>query len=201
MRLFIMMIISLSLFGRDNPFFPVEANVNQPTTTNQVETLTPFTQQNITLPSSARAIRAITIEYQNMDGSIHEQRLPLNSSIDWHNPLTVTQGKTAYKPSGRKEKPAAGTAFIRFKPESKTLHIMTQDKLLRHFMLTGPHRIVMDFQRETSFKPKEFLLDQAPYKKIRMGNHDHFYRVVIELDGQYDYTIISDEKAMQIVCQ
>lgn len=201
MRYLFLLLISLSLFGRDNPFFPSDPNAKQTATTNQVETLQPFSEQSISLPDSARAVRGITIEYQNMDGSIHEVKLPLNRSVDWHDPFVITQkNKATPKQRVTKKKRTAGLKFIHFTPDHKTLHVNTKDKLLRHFMLTNPYRVVLDFQRDTSFKPKEFKLDQAPYKKIRMGNHDHYYRVVIELDGQYRYKINNGEKAMQLVC-
>jgi hypothetical protein len=52
----------------------------------------------------------------------------------------------------------------------------------------------MDFKRVTDFRSKSKTLSNAPYKTIRLGNHDGYYRAVIELDGQYQYTIDKNEK-------
>ena len=198
---FLLLITFLSLMARDNPFFPADPNEVQVTTSNRVEALQPFSTQKISLPNSARAIKAISITYQNLDGSISNETLDINNKIDWHEPFVISQ-KQGYtlKEKAKKRSKTINAKFIKFVPKDKTLHIVTKDKMLRDFMLTSPHRIVMDFSRDTSFKPKSFLLDQAPYKKIRMGNHNKYYRVVIELDGQYKYKLQSSEKDLSIVC-
>ena len=45
----------------------------------------------------------------------------------------------------------------------------------------------------------EDILAKAPFSKIRMGNHDGYYRVVIELDGQYRYKLETQERDYTIV--
>ncbi len=203
MRLFLLLtFIVIALFGRDNPFFPADPNAKQMSTTNRVEQLKPYTTQTISLPNSARAIKGIIIEYQNLDGSISNETLTLNNQIDWHEPLIISQkkAKVTKKKQTHKKVKTIDAQFISFQADSKGLKVMTKDNLLRHFMLTSPHRIVMDFSRDTSFKPKKFTVNTAPFKQIRMGNHDKYYRIVIELDGQYRYKIQSDEKEHKIVC-
>jgi len=68
------------------------------------------------------------------------------------------------------------------------LKIVTKDKLLRDFLLVRPQRIVLDFKRDidtrsyvNSGKKRKW------FKKIKIGAHDGYYRVVIELDGYYQY--------------
>ena len=192
----------LSLFGRDNPFFPADPNARQIQSTNRVETLKPFSTQQIALPNSARAIKAVIIRYQNLDGSIEDEQLNLNNAIDWHEPFVISQNKTKAMPKlkSKKREESVGTEFIRFTSADKTMKIITKDKMLRNFMLSSPQRIVLDFSRDTSFKPKTYKMDQAPYKQIRMGNHDKYYRVVIELDGQYRYKLQTSENEYSIVC-
>ena len=200
--LFLFFLTLITLFGRDNPFFPADPNEKQNQTTNKVEVLKPFSKQEITLPNSARAVKKIIIRYQNLDGSISDEELPLNNSIDWHEPFVITQKTIAEKKvSQNKEKrKVINTKFISFEPFKKSIKLHTQDKILRNFMLTSPHRVVMDFARDTSFKPKTFKLNMPPFKQIRMGNHDKYYRVVIELDGQYRYKLQMSGKDYTIVC-
>jgi len=189
------------LLARDNPFFPTDINEVPVTTSNRVETLQPFTPQTMRLPNSARAIKAITISYQNLDGSISNETLDVNNKIDWHEPFLISQKRVMNTQKKEKRMSKVINAnFIKFVPNNKVLRIITKDKMLRNFMLTSPHRIVMDFSRDTSFKPKHIAVNKAPYVKIRMGNHDHYYRVVVELDGQYEYKVQVNEKDISIVC-
>jgi len=202
MRLiFLLLLISFSLFARDNPFFPSDPNEIKMTTSNRVETLKPFSTQKISLPNSARAIKSISISYQNMDGSISQEQLELNNKIDWHEPFLISQKQPKQVSlKSKKSVKSINVKYIKFQPMSKTMKIITKDKLLRNFMLTSPHRVVLDFSRDTSFKPKQFAIKQAPFKNIRMGNHDKYYRVVIELDGQYNYKLQANEKALSVIC-
>ncbi len=198
--LFLSFIFFYSLYGRDNPFFPSDPNEKQMATTNKIETLKPFTTQQISLPNSARAIKSIIIKYQNLDSTISTEELEVNNAIDWHRPLILSQTAADEKNYSKAKETVLDGGFIKFIPSGNSLSIKTDDRLIRNFMLTVPYRIVMDFSRDTSFRPKDFIIDKNPYKKIRMGNHDKYYRVVIELDGQYKYKLQANEKDYQIVC-
>ncbi len=203
MRLTLILLFTMiSLFGRDNPFFPADPNEKQMISSNKVDTLKPFTTQQISLPNSARAVKAIIVRYQNLDGSISNAQLDLNNAIDWHEPFVITQKQTNEMPSLKNKElvKTVGSKFISFTPNEKSMKIVTKDKLIRSFMLSSPQRIVIDFSRDTSFKPKEFVINQAPYNKIRMGNHDKYYRVVIELDGQYRYKLQTSKEDHTVVC-
>lgn len=201
--LFLFFLTCALLYGRDNPFFPADPNEKQMPTSNKIETLKPFSTQKISLPSSARAIKGLVIHYQNMDGSIASETLVLNNKIDWHKPLILSHGTSPSATSskeGSKSK-SIETEHITFTASGKTLKLATKDKMLRNFMLTSPHRIVMDFARDTSFKPQEYALNIPPFKRIRLGNHDKYYRVVVELDGQYAYTLNVSANDYTIVCR
>ena len=62
--------------------------------------------------------------------------------------------------------------------------------MIRNFILVKPHRIVCDFKRQTDMRsyvkkmPKKNI-----FKSIKMGTHKGYYRVVIELDGYYQYKL------------
>jgi len=198
--IFLLLLTLLSLSGRDNPFFPTDPNERRTPTTNKVEALKPYSTQKIALPNSARAVKAIIIQYQNLDGSIANEQLDVNNQIDWHKPFVISQEQGKVKENKPRVSSTINAKFIKFKPNGKSLKIISKDKILRNFMLNAPHRIVMDFSRDTSFNPKEFLVDKAPYKKIRMGNHNRYYRVVVELDGQYKYKLEIGKKDYTIVC-
>lgn len=200
--LFLLIMTFISLVGRDNPFFPSDPNEKQTVSSNRIDNLKPFSEQKISLPNSARAIKKIIISYQNLDGSISNEELELNNAIDWHEPFIISQKN---KSTSGVKKLAAEAArikadFIEFMPMDKSMKIKTADKLLRNFMLTSPHRIVLDFARDTSFKPKRFKVNNRPFSQIRMGNHDKYYRVVIELDGTYRHKLQISKGEYTVVC-
>jgi len=201
MRIFLLLFLALCLFGRDNPFFPADPNAKKIQTTNMVQVLKPYSTQTIALPNSARAVKAIIIRYQNLGGSIEDEQLDLNNKIDWHEPFIIKHKYISKKTQANKSKTRIfKTKFISFTINNKVMNVKTKDKLLENFLLTNPHRVVMDFKRETSFKPKIYMINKAPFSKIRMGNHDGYYRVVIELDGQYRYKLETREKDYSVIC-
>jgi hypothetical protein len=198
--LFLIIIPATLLFGRENPFFPVNSLEEIPLTTNKTEKIEPLERATIVLPSTSRIINEVTVKYTNLDGSIGTRKIKLHNSIDWHLPLFISQNygtapelkrkKSDNSVSKQQFKKIAELPFIKFYADAKELKIVTQDKLLRNFLLVKPHRIVCDFKRDTNFGtytknvPKPFL-----FKKIRMGTHDGYYRVVIKLDGYYQYKL------------
>jgi hypothetical protein len=198
-----MFLLLTSLIARENPFFPSSGEKDIPLTSNQDVDLTPLKRATLSLPSTARAIEGVTVNYRALDGSRHTKSIELDNSIDWHLPIFISQSylneeqkvvtpkkkivKTSKKKSSYKK--IAGIKLISFYNKDKKLKVITKDKIIRNFLLVKPHRIVCDFKRDTSIKsyvkeaPKESL-----FTKIKVGNHDGYYRVVIELDGHYRYT-------------
>jgi hypothetical protein len=200
--LFTLLLTSL-LDARENPFFPVDSAQDIPVTSNQIQNIPPLKRVSIELPSTARVLESVTIKYKNLDGSIATKTTELEHSVDWHLPLFVSQNyctqetKVPTKSSVKTKKSIAKRyteilklPFIRFDVLGKKLRVVTQDKLLRHFLLVKPHRIVCDFKRDTDIRS---YVKDAPkgslFKRIRIGTHKGYYRVVIELDGYYTYSM------------
>jgi len=196
--IFLFLSLVMLVEARENPFFPA-SNLNEiPFTTNQIQHLPPLQRVSVTLPSTAREIESITINYKNLDGSLSTKKIVLHNSIDWHLPLFVSQSYTPLQKQTKKKqhtqqskmKRFAKLPFISFYQDKKHLKIITKDKLLRSFLLVKPHRIVCDFQKNINLRsytktaPKGSL-----FTKIRIGSHKGYYRVVIELDGFYRYKV------------
>jgi len=203
----LLLIIPLALlFGRSNPFFPVDSVESMPLTSNQVKKIPPLKRVTITLPSNARTIESVTVEYTKLDGSVAKKKLELHNSIDWHLPLFISQNyasspelnkvvkeKKYIKPLFHK---IASLPFVKFYADGKKIKIVTKDKLLRNFLLVKPHRIVCDFKRETdigSYSKK--IPKPSLFKRIRVGTHKGYYRVVINLDGYYQYKLKKEQNA------
>ena len=190
------------LDARENPFFPAKDEKDIPYTSNENRTLPQLKKATITLPSQARIINKVTLEYKCLDGSIEKKSINLQNSIDWHLPIVISQRNrvsqekiTRQTQSRSKSKSKNKTGFKRlasfkygtFLANYKRLKILTNDKIIRDFMLVNPHRIVIDFKRDTTLKTYAKDNTNTIFKKIRVGNHLGYYRVVIELDGQYRY--------------
>jgi len=204
--LFVVLVLLTSLNARENPFFPSSGEKDIPLTTNIDSELTPLKRATLTLPSTARVIEGVTVNYKSLDGSRHTKSIELDNTIDWHLPIFVSQSYTsedqkvttpkkkitkAKRPAKKESsyKKIAGIKLISFYSNGKKLKVITQDKIIRNFLLVKPHRIVCDFKRDTNIKSyvKE-MSKNSLFTKIRVGNHDGYYRVVVELDGHYRYT-------------
>ena len=189
--LFISVFIAL-LEARENPFFPSDGEKDMIYTSNKGVALPTLKRATIELPSYARVLKKVTIEYKNLDGSIEKKSIELDSAVDWHLPIFISQSYTAYSNKNRttkklKYKKVATIKYASFYISGKSLKVITKDKAIRNFLLVEPHRIVVDFKRDASLKSLVKNIKNSVFTKIRVGNHDGYYRAVIELDGYYRY--------------
>ncbi len=202
-------LLTLSLFitlisARENPFVSIESADTIGKATSIKNTRASFVEQSIKLPSTARILKSMELHYQNLDGSIESKVVAIDKDIDWHDELVLK--KAFAMPQIKIEEQAANTEktvavkepikkSLNFRDTlsidliEKNIWLKTQDRKIRDFLVTKPYKIVIDFEKDLSFTTKEFPLDIKPFEKIVIGNHDGYYRVVIELDGQYRYDI------------
>ena len=190
----------LTLQARQNPFFPSDGEVDIPFSSNIKTSLEPLKRATLSIPSNARVIKKVTVEYINLDGSTSLSTIKLNNSIDWYLPIFISQSMGTLESSSSNKKQTKHKAkktkkyikllnlgFATFYKKDKEFKIVTNDFMIRDFLLTSPHRIVMDFQRDLSMKSQVKNLDSRYYKKISFGVHKDYYRIVLELDGIYKY--------------
>ncbi len=198
--LFTTLLLLITLDARENPFFPSDGEKDMPLTSNEDKTLPPLKRAAISFPPQARVLQKVTIEYKTLDGSVESKSIELQNSIDWHLPIFISQ---SYAENSNEQKSSsaekefekiASIKYASFYTSDKELKIITTDKILRNFLLVEPHRIVIDFKRDTSLKSYTKENKKNVFTKIRIGNHAGYYRAVIELDGLYTYTMekISD---------
>lgn len=179
MKIFLYLTIFISLlFSRENPFKPVVSGDTQ-----VVIQKTNFSSAKMTLPDSARVLKSITLNYQNMDGTISKKTLKINQAIDWHYPINFYQKRKEVNFQQISFK------FIKFYIKNQKILINTMDKKKRAFFLINPYKFVIDFQANRSFLTYFRAVKNSFVKKIILGNHNGFYRVVFLLDGRYSYNI------------
>lgn len=207
--LFLIFVLS-SLEARTNPFFPPKENERSlAVTTNSPQQHEPLKQATLSLPSSARLLKEISVEYINLDGSTERKSIALDKSIDWHLPIVISQANVnntmissvvaSEKEIKADSKELASTKFVSFSVRGKKIIISTKDRYLRNFMIVNPYRIVVDFKSDHRFSSFSKLFSNGIVKSIKVGNHNDFYRVVVELDGQYKYSFSQDLNGCNIV--
>ena len=201
-----LLLFSLSLFARENPFFPINSELDIPLTKQQKAPM--LKRATLTLPSTAREIESVTVTYKNLDGTIAKKSVELQNSVDWHLPIFISQNyNLTNKPQTQQAKPKtkvkfkkfASLGFITFYTHDKIMKIKTKDKLLHSFLLVKPHRIVCDFKRETDLRSYVKKGNESSiFKKITIGTHSGYYRVVVELDGSYGYNVKKESEGYRI---
>jgi len=193
----ILFFMSLLLDARENPFFPAEGETDMPVSSNISAEQNPLKRATLTLPATARSLESFSVTYKNLDGSIEKKSVQLNNSIDWHLPLFLSQNyaasdsKTPIKKLSKEPfKKIASLKFIALYSNKKELKVITEDEMIRNFILVKPHRIVCDFKRELDIRSYvKKMPKQSIVKEFRVGNHKGYYRLVIELDGNYKYSV------------
>lgn len=78
---------------------------------------------------------------------------------------------------------------ITFIAKERELKILSKDESTRDFTLTEPNRIIIDFEKNGDVKNNSIKFQNSVFKEVKVGNHEDFYRAVIELDGSYAYKL------------
>jgi hypothetical protein len=179
MKFFIYLAIFVSiLFSRENPFEPLVSS-----DTKVVIEKEEFASMKMSLPDSARVLKSITLNYQNMDGSINKKSVDINKEIDWHYPINISQ--TREKVNFQE----VSFNFIKFYIRDKKIFINTSDRKERDFFLINPYKFVIDFRANRAFSTYTRPINKSFIKRVILGNHKGFYRVVFLLDGRYSYSV------------
>lgn len=200
--LYLSLLFLTPLLARENPFFATDAAKKEKVTSNAPDNRPQLSSVNYTLPDQARILKEVTFTIQNLDGSIESRKMQVDQSIDWHKSLRVSQTNNA--PTAHANTDSASSAdfgFIRFDTKGKRLSIKTQNPLMRHFVLSDPNRIVLDFKSNAVFDALQKPLKASPYVNVSVGNHGKFIRATIVLDGRYSYVLDKTGELISITCK
>ncbi len=151
-----------------------------------------FTGKKIYLPNDARILKKIIFVYQSLNGDEKQKSVNINKNIDFHSPIIVT-----HKP---KQFSLDEYDFANFKLfiKNKKFFIQTKDKLIRTFFLAEPFRLVLDFKKNVYFLTIQKIIKNSFIKKVAVGAHSGFYRIVIYFDAKYFYKIIKKDEGLLI---
>jgi len=191
--LVIFILLGISLLARDNPFEPVKSFSETGKAVYKEDTIKEFSSIDIQLPSSARILKKVEFHFQNLDGSVQSKSVKIDKKVDWQDKLVV-QKLLDKNPAPIKAEKRSRKKTINFKDvllieiDGKSIHLKTKDIKIRDFLITKPHKIIVDFKREISFYTQTYNLKKRYFTSIRIGKHSGYYRVAIELDGKYVYS-------------
>jgi len=183
----IFLLIPIFLFARINPFEPVISPENTLVVKPKY-----FKKVKVYLPENARILKKIIFVYQTLSGDIKQKEVGINKNIDFHKPIILMHKIEKF--------PERVLKFSLFKMyiKNKKMFIEDKDKLLRQFFLVKPFRIILDFKRKSDFSTIKKIIKNSFVKKVIIGSHGNFYRVVIYFDAKYNYKIKKDVNGVLI---
>ena len=185
---FIFLLIPFFLFARINPFIPVlspgEGNFTTPSFFKKVE---------VRLPNDARILKKVIFVYETLESDIKQKEVKINKNIDFHYPVAISQKKEKFQIKAI-HFPVCDIYIKNYK-----IFIKTKNTLIRDFFLAEPFRLVLDFKsKSVNFLTIAKILRNSFVKKIVLGAHRGFYRIVIYFDAKYAYKIKKDIKGILI---
>ena len=182
----ILIFLAVFLFSRENPFKTVIKPKN-------VIIVKPkfFRRAKVYLDKEARVLKRIVFVYQTVSGDIKNKEVEINKNIDFHSPIIVL-----HNPKNFSLKEYNFRVFKLY-IKNRKIFIKTKDKLIRSFFLLEPFRIVLDFKRDVDFPTIKKSLDSF-VRKIVVGAHKGFYRIVIYFDAKYLYKVIRKDEGVLI---
>ena len=215
-KMAILALFALFLSGNDNPFAP-------PQNIDDTAVLDDFEKKDVVFNSDARLLKSISLTYITLDGSEKTLNLDINQSIDWHRSYAFIKTKSPQttalldvsvttpeqfnltgelnssvnveipNDNGKLEE------FISFASYKNKMKLIVQDEIIGNFVVGNPSKIILDFKKQTSFKTKTQRLKLGtPFKRLDLGSHKGYYRLVIYLDGKYNYKIDKDDSGYVI---
>lgn len=191
--------------ARENPFFATAESAALPVTSNIEDSRPELTSLPYTFSSQARTLKEISFTIQNVDGSIETRTMTVNRNIDWHAPIVISQSsQSASAKSGISaigKNSSADFGFIRIDTKGKRLVITSNDSMIRHFSLTNPNRIIIDYKHQEPIVLTEKVLNAPPYASVRIANHGKFVRATVTLDGKYNYSLTKNAGFVSIICR
>jgi hypothetical protein len=195
-------LVVTSLLARENPFFSLSEGGSLPISSEKNEHKPPLTTMTYNFPNNSRLLKDVSFTLQNVDGSFETRKLEIDQSIDWRSPLIISQASV--RPSGtvNKVKPSsANNEFIQFTGSGNRLSIITQESMIRHFTLSDPDSVVIDFKHSGVFEGYEKEISTPPYTTVKVTNHAKFARVILTLDGRHICKVSKTDQGASVICK
>lgn len=190
------------LLSRENPFFSLSENTALPISSEKNEHKAPLTTMTYNFPNNSRLLKDVSFTLQNVDGSFETRKLEIDQSIDWRAPLVLSQAPIRSSNTANEEKTSSSNnGFIQFTGSGNRVSIITQEPMIRHFTLSDPDSVVIDFKHTGVFESYKKELSSPPYTLIKVTNHGKFARVILTLDGRHICNISKTDQGASVICK
>ncbi|MBZ7939511.1 AMIN domain-containing protein [Campylobacter sp. W0014] len=179
-----------------------------------------FQERSFKFNSDARILKSVTFHYVKADGSEDKFNVDINKSINWHDSYVLTHSKTPEPskildvsvtiPQNTGQETNKTTEvdiplqiakiydFISYTVYKNKIKLNTQDDLISDFSVGNPSKIIIDFKSTVIYPTKNIRLKNSIFKRIDFGSHKGYYRLVIYLDGVYNYEIQKDSTGYMV---
>ncbi|MBZ7936017.1 AMIN domain-containing protein [Campylobacter sp. B0100352/1] len=179
-----------------------------------------FQERTFKFNSDARILKSITFHYVKADGSEDKLNVDINKSVNWHDSYVLTHSKTPEPskildvsvtiPQNTSQETNKTTEvdiplqiakiydFISYTVYKNKIKLNTQDDLISDFSVGNPSKIIIDFKSTAIYPTKNIRLKNSIFKRIDFGSHKGYYRLVIYLDGVYNYEIQKDSTGYMV---
>lgn len=208
---FLLFLIICILGATESPFDIKDSN-------DSIIVPSDFQREDLRFNSNARILKSITLTYINLDGSEDSMKIDINKSINWHNNYALIEAKspdasrildvsvTIPEKNNLKEGEINSTLnieipiqagniydFVAYSIYKNKIKINTNNEMLSDFSIDNPTKIVIDFKFDKILPSKNIKFSKkSPFQRIDFGSHDGYYRIVVYLDGKYNYNILKD---------
>lgn len=203
--IFFLSILSLSAAPNDNPF------INTTETNTSIITPQSFEREELNFPSDARIVKSINITYVALDGSEKKMDIDINKSIDWHDDFVLMKLKkissspnldvSVTLPSQNSEINSTLNIelpvdsgkigdFLGYTLYKKRIKIASEDEIIGDFIIGNPSKIILDFKKDIIFQTQSIKINKdSAFNRLQIGSHKGYYRLVLYLDGKYNYRL------------
>lgn len=192
-----------SLFSRENPFFSLSEGATLPVSSEINDHKPALTSMTYNFPNNSRLLKDVSFTLQNVDGSFETRKLEIDQSIDWRSPLILSQSgsRTSSGSTEGKTSSSSTISFMQFSGSGNRMSIFVKEPMLRHFTLSDPDSIVVDFKHNGVFELYQKELSSLPYTKVKVTNHGSFARVILTLDGPHICNVSKTAQGASVICK
>lgn len=195
-------LLMTTLFSRENPFFSLSEGISLPVSSEKNTNKPPLTSMTYNVPNTSRLLKDVSFTLQNVDGSFETRKLEIDQSIDWRTPIVLSQSNGQSSQTAVTSKAtSANNGFIQFSGSKNQMSIITKEPMIRHFTLTDPDSVVVDFKHNGVFESYQKGFSSAPYIKVKVTNHGKFARAILTLDGHHICNVSKTDQGANVICK
>lgn len=201
--IFLASVLIASAFSRENPFFATSENPATSVTSEKKLNKPPLQSMTYNFPDQARVLQEVTFKFVNLDGSIETRHFEVDQSIDWRSPIVLSQSNSKKIETSipAKESNTQEKSFVQIIPSGNQVSLLINAPMIRHFTLSDPNSIVVDFKHNEVFQGFEKPINSAPFIKAKITNHGKFARIILVLDGHHECKVSKTTQGAQVICK